>query len=979
MKDFDNQPDSFQIHFSDLLLLLRRSKGRIIFWTLFCALLATLYQLIQPVQYIAEATFREKQSAATDVGKGVTLSLLMGLNDANENMATTMLKSRKLLESVIRERGLQGLIKEKKLEFQRLRNIKDNLHVEYAYLRNFLEPIIDDPKKPLQIRQIRYDAEVPLYLKFKEREGNQFEVSDRNGHVTLGEYDKLSTGSHYEFVLSKLNDDSLEGQEFTLALMPLPYVAEKMSKLLKVQTDLQDKGLLKLSYQDPNRHEACHCLNMLMGVYIDYLKNEHKRVINEQIAYLNRRQGETAAQLKEVMKDHAEAISSNMATIEFLFEQQESFSEKVLLIDLELKRLERAQGEDIAYYDQMGNGNSNGVGHDDSDVINQILREIRTCKRQCESIDLALHNMPLETHEEMEKNFSTQIAQLDEIKRTSVDTQSLIKALKNRQSLVLGPKLASHSKYLVQEWMTKLKQRERDWQTADLAQKEEAKASLDNCCAMFESYLSNLSRLLDVEKKIVEERLAHQQSPRLEFQGLDLETINQLYIKYSEELGTIEADIIHHQFILDQMKDPEFEPSSLSSVLHDRVSIDMIALASEIVLKLKDDINRSQRELERLRLDLAQQRNFLTVHVKQTLQLLELRKKLLQGKIYSIQNGQQELLQQQISVLKKNLGDFIGSRINNLKQEKIAINQQQLALKVDMEKMPIKWASEKLIDLHLETSSKIVEEITKQVEFKNISANLDLTRSSPIDIAIPSIHPKRPKLLLYFVLGGLFGAFATFSVILGKTMTRGMPATSDNIKLLDQHVAGELPTHTSNRLSKNDSETLRHLMAYLTPSVQGLKGGQTLLLMMNGSMDYSVHFARLLAKGGYRVLLLPLEGDPSTEGGTDTLMQYLQGQAEAPNILTGPDFDRIVLGEMAQDSKALLLSRRFQDLLATLQQKYDWILAVSQALLLSGEAEALFNLCSQVAITLNGEKVQEVQDLLKLLQGKKVSFILAYR
>src|SRR5262249_41673901 len=144
-------------------------------------------------------------------------------------------------------------------------------------------------------------------------------------------------------------------------------------------------------------------------------------------------------------------------------------------------------------------------------------------------------------------------------------------------------------------------------------------------------------------------------------------------------------------------------------------------------------------------------------HVEQMLKLLKLREELFKEKLFSIQNMQLELIHQKISVLQKHLNAYISSRISNLKQEKSSIELQQQALKQEMGKLPNKWASEQLVELHLEMTQKLIEEIAKLVESKNISTNLDVTQSAPLDKSLSPIHPQSPNLLIFALLGCIGG------------------------------------------------------------------------------------------------------------------------------------------------------------------------------------------------------------------------------
>jgi hypothetical protein len=395
------------------------------------------------------------------------------------------------------------------------------------------------------------------------------------------------------------------------------------------------------------------------------------------------------------------------------------------------------------------------------------------------------------------------------------------------------------------------------------------------------------------------------------------------------------------------MKDKAFEPSSLSSFLSDPVSQEIITKAGNLALMLKDQVNRSQRELERIENDLDQQRNFLMMHVEQMLQLLKLREELFREKLLSIQNMQLELIQQKIGVLQKHLNDYITSRTNNLKQDKISIEQQQIALKQEMAKLPNQWASEQLIELHTEMTQKLIEEIAKLVESKNISTNLDVTLSAPLDKAQPPIHPQSPLLLVFALLGGLGGAAAVCASIFFNTAYQGAPATEQNIKLLGGIVGGSLGGNQT-------VDGMQQIMASLMNQNKGKSGGHSLLLMISHGEDYSVPMVGLLAKSCTRLLFI--KAGKATEG----LIAYLEGKISTCPIIKSPEYDTILLGEGAFHNE-LLTGAKFKKLLEDLTLNYAWVVFASRCTPSSGEGKMLSNAFDYSIITVTNETTDSLE------------------
>ncbi len=950
------------LKFSDLLLILKQAKPSIRFWTLGLAILAIVFVLMRKPQYSAEATFREKaKSATSEVNKTLSLSMLAGSNDSNENAAVSLMKSRKLAEKVVQRRNLQAALRKDVFGWLLLHNIRNNIKAEWAYIRDRQAPSVSEPEELIQVSSIHYTGEVPLNYRLKFISEDAFMVLEKGGQkLAEGTLNTVIQTTHGSFIITRASEGPLSNTIYKLVIQPLHVAAKRLNKCLSCETDSRDKTLLKIAFKHDNRHEAGIYLNALMALYQEQLRADHQQIVAEQLVYLQKRKDETAAESKRMMKEHAHALSSNTASIDFLSQMQQSYTQKLLLLDMELRRLQKAREEGIAFYDHYWfDGN-------DPTIINQLLDEIRGYRQQADSIDIALRKMGQEDPESFKQSFEMEIAELERVKSCAEEVKTLLIALQNKNSLPSHVKIIQNPKYKIGDWQVKLKSYQIAAESASPQQFQEAKDNLDACRINYTVYLSNLIHVLEVEEKIIQERLTHQQCPQIEFQGIDLATASQMYINYSKSLNDIEAQILHYEFILDQMTDPNFEPSSLSTVLDDPVSKEIISRSGNLALLAKDEENRSQRELDRMKAEISQQKGFLALHLSQTMQLFHLRKKLCEEKILSIQNVQLELIHQKISVLEQHLADYIDSRISNIKQEKEAIDYQQLVLQKEMAKMPEKWASQKLIDHHLEMNTRWMEEITKIVETKNISSNLDISQSSPMDKAIVPIHPVRPHIILFALLGGLVGFLGSAAYAFSRAVVQGIPASAENLKLSKQLVAGTLSKSYTigedEALADQDLNTLRRLSTQLCSPLNERNEAQILLLMIGQGYDYSPILGSLFGKSGFKVLLMPINFDAApVKEYLPGLLQYLEGQADTPYIIKKAFYDEISAGGITRYSNELVGSARFHALLDMLKKKYDKILVISKANIASGEGENLGNQFDRIAITITNEKLQNLK------------------
>ena len=554
------------ISLSDVLSICRKSKRTILLSILLCSALAVLYTLTRPVEYRVEATFREKAKTA-ETSKSSSLAMFIGIPELNENAAISLMKSRKLIERSALKRDLQAKIVPEGLNFEIFHNIRKNLIAEYAHLVDADSALVPDLHESIKARHVILSQESPLKLRLSFFDSDHFVVFAIQG-LKLGE-GRLGSpfeGPNFRFTLMRTDALPVENRTFLLTIKPLEMIVDELNDKIVAEPDYMDKGLLKLSFAHRNRHEAHYFLNTLMSVYQEYLKEEHQRLTGEQIAYLHKRQSETAAKLQSVMREHAQSLSENMATIEFLFHNQQSFSQKLMLLDFELNRLEKALSEGLANYDKLG------VETGDPAIINQILSEIRRHKQHGDTIEMALRNISEQDQKSRTKAFAAQLHSLDILRKQSGEAQQLLAALETSQPFPAGSSILKNPKFMLQEWQGKLAAAEREWKKAPEEEKESKKNCLATCRANFKAYLANLIRLFGLEERLLQDRLSHSQSPLADFQGINLTTATQIYVNYGKILNDIEAEILHYQFIIDQMQDPSFEPSSLSSVLEDPVS-----------------------------------------------------------------------------------------------------------------------------------------------------------------------------------------------------------------------------------------------------------------------------------------------------------------------------------------------------------------------------------------------------------------------
>lgn len=965
------------ITLADIKVILKKHKQKIKWFVSLSAFLFVLYRLTWPVEYSATASFREKANSQTGMPSNTLTALLLnGGTQSINSEAISNFRSQLLLDRLVKRMDLQGSLVRKDKVVSIFGKIRDNLKTEYYALRKKQGLVFPDNHPVVTLFDIEYPGLVSIGAKIKFNPDDSFVILERDTIVGKGKIGEETFYKDAKFTVMRLSSENLVGYEYLLSLTPLLPTIQGLSHNLTVETDRDDKTLLKLKYACCDRHLAADVLNNLMLLYQEQLKREQQRILREQISYLQTRHDEMTRRLLKTMDENAESRTSEVISsgfpnaqtaMEFFASTQQQYIRNLFSIELELKRLLQAQQEGASYYDRYAY--EGGVP-----AISNVVAQIRQLKQQADSLELAVRETAENQNNEKDKNsLYQQMEQLATIQELSKEASQLLVDASNGSEIHPQGKLAEDQRYLVKEWCEKLKDH------------NGSPAELKQCMESFTAYLSNLIHLFEVQEKAIQERLTHQQSPQKEFQGIDLHTAKDLYLNYSKEMNVVEAEMLQKKFIVDQMKDPEFEISSLSSVLADPVSQKMIAEASKLVLGSKDFNNRSVKEQERMREDLTIQKGFLSLHLNQTIQLLQLREKLLKDKIQALQIATLALMQQEISVLQKHLEDHVQTRVENLVQEKALIKQHQGEIQIDMAKLPKKWVSEKIVDQQVLLNERMLEELTRLVESKNTTSNLELIQSAPVDTAFAAIIPVSPKTFLFAFLGAALSFFVISGFMIVKAMINGLPVTADNLKLAGQHVCGALSalfvSSQAKPLHDEDLKTLRHAAAFLEEASKNLRQenmppkGCVGVLLRNSCSKYSEDLATLLSKKGFKVLLVSTCFEAQDNSEKPGLLQYLEELAPMPVVAQGTDFDSIGAGGISRYGNELMGSQLFKNLIDKMIYKYDWILVDSSVAANSAEAETLLNLFDYAVVSINEDVWPDIIPSVEKA-GKKLAFIM---
>lgn len=980
--DNDNE---FLLTFADLVAIARKNMKKIFKVSLACAIAAFSLALLRTPQYEAKATFKEKARGKSGISETTALALFM-MSDSNEGSALTMLKSRKINEDLVKEEGLQGIIvkDEQHFPFLPLATIKENLMAEWVTMRGLQGTVLESSQADLKAKQIDYQGEIPTKLQIDTLNQEDYHVYAADGSLLgSGRIDVPFISEHVSFTLVKNHPQELSPASYSFTLLPLHKTAEDMSKAFTILSDKNDKALVTITHKYPDRRQAALNVNKLMELYQQHVEGEHDAMSRLQIAYLTQRQAEMGQQLEQSMKLHAAELSDDLSTtgfatsekaMEFLASSQQQLKQKLFMTTLEIQRLENAQLDHLPDSEPFSSLNN-------IEVFNKLASERRLLKQQADSLDLALRNLP-EARKSFNDSFNEQLRGLDEIKLALKESNAILDAIDNDTLPSSPSSLFEDGRYSVKNWNDRLVETKKRLDTAP--NDPEIKNDWSKCKDGYCSYLLHLVHFLNVHKRNIEERLAHQQAPTSDFQGINLNIGKELYISYNRDLSQTESQIGQQEFVLNQIHDPDFEISSLSTVLNDPVSNELIGKISGLILALKDHDNRTSKEQERIHADLAIQKGFLATHVKQTTSLLELRRHFIKEKIRQLQSINLSLIHEEISILENQAKEYVAGTLSNLKQEKQLLENNLSELRLEMAAFPQKWAAEQLITQQMEINKSLVKEIASLVESKNIGNNLEKLQSAPVDTAYPSIHPKPPRLFLLAIAGAIGGALITFLWTLGTTVVRGITPSAENLASAGMHVSGTLERSSASSLDASppldaDLATLRRATAYLFPqNEQESSAHQPILLLEGTGPDYAPALAELLSLRGLSPLMVDIRFGDAESTGENGVLQFLEGKIQEPKIISKGNIRWIPSGGISRYANELVASPRFASLVEALRKKHHTVVFCSRAAAGSAEADSLLDIFQKVAISVAEEPMHLLRHSFARAKqtGNRITFIL---
>lgn len=900
----DSFKDEFFLSFADLGRIARKKGKFILLLGMLCSLLGIFYAARKPVTYEAKAYFREKNASQS---QGSGLAALLGRGGDESNTEPIMV-SRRVAEDVVRKLGLNVIITPLSEPNGILENLKKNLFLEKIDLQKKYYPPRNQAEKKSEDFLSLKELKLPFSCNLHHYQGDafyrsliiepllhssQYKVWDEK-EKCLGLY-QLGQKVVLDDCTFTLEGENTIAQRFALTLLPVTTVAEDLKGSLDIARDKQHTKFLYITYKDQDPHKAALVVNQFISSYKQFLNEEHKKNVGEQLQYLQERQSQLVHDLDRLMYDNADQLKEHIISHGFeglerkggyLEKLADKFNSRLLEIACELSMLDTKEGIELST---------------DNSAAIQMLNEKRILVQDRELLQISLQEQKAGQEEDFEKNWALYRTELSDIRKEMRALEQLQKRLSDPKALAeFWEKL--NDKNLIEKFG---------------ANPFQGNSDVTEWMFHLEKYLENKSRFLKMREKLINEKLSYKKSPEAIYKGIDLVAARKIQHSLIEKIQQQASTSATLALASKRLDDEKCDIASLSASLNaDGLVAEHIKTAAEINYSLKDPYNNSPKDFERLkgRLDIV--RAFLQLHVKEAAAMSKLQKKLMEHELLILKVNTLDLFNQKIAVYEEQLGNMQNAHKKKLQKEAELIHKELDRLNTRASKMPLHWLQQEKIEMLKKMNQGIHTELVKSIEAKNISQNIERLESTAIDDARVPLMPKRPRLLLWASLGLIAGILGSSFTLTAFEIKKGLVVTKENLALQGYKVFGTL------KGNEEDIHALRRAVSFVKESPL-MKRIYVLGAKAPDSFDLMAH---LLTLQGEKVLLIEASWfDKELKEQKADLELYLLGHQNTkpvPEAMQG-GYDRLTTGPYSAFASELMNARKFEELMASFERMYD--------------------------------------------------------
>lgn len=907
MKRASIPKDQFFFSGSDCRALLKKNRRFYLRISSFVLLSSLLFNAFKEPRFKSEAKFK-KAYDGQDVSSKLKSVLPYFTPATTQVSAASVMKSRSFLKSVVSSLGLQAHVKEEGFLQKKVSSLFDNISSEMGRKIPAKDRFI--------FKDVVFEEIEPEKFYLLVKDDFSFELLSSKGEaVVCAKIGQRISLPQISFTLQHIPKGVHEGKKYPLIFHPWEGVVKGLQKKFMVKEDKSDKDVLVLTASLSDPLLSASFLDFVMKRHVEYVKEESATVLQDHLEYFEGRKKDLESQYTEFLEEHVAYLKDNLQTDGFMGLRQEvaalekpseEYHSKLYDVELELSRLRPVVAARAMQPAKDKDAN------------------VKQAKDKEEKVSVAKNKIEPLSQKDLEKLEQRQQLHLPE--KMSASFIDKRKQVEDSRSEILA-----FTDSFLQRELSRIGKQKQDTEAllASLGKSGVEPAAAEHG-EMLKKSLQELLLSLDLKEKEIIDRHASDQNIALELEGLTPENAQQLYLDYNRELDSVYLTIRQLGYLQKQIFDPDIELSSLCNLLTDPVSQQMIQRAAQMALELRDDSNRSTKEHERIKDSLTLQKNFLSHHVMQMIDLQKMRAKLIEEKIVSLQS----------------------SSVHLLSTEKDLIEQRLLALRNKMsDSLPIKWKMENQLQLKKELFIRMIEGVAHLEESKRVDQNILPSSYKVLDPASLPRTAEKAGIVLYPAMLCFFASFTLFGFSIFRRAMLGSPVSMDLLKHYDVHCSGHISALADTsfvELKQKDLETIRKLSHFISQQRQ-MAAGLSVCLFGKSQANYTKNLAEVLSLKGAKVLLIDALFPVFTKcGQANGLRSFLLKEVDSPSIAREGSYDFIASGGYVRNYIELISQPVFFEFIEKKKREYDFVIIHTEAIAGSSEAivyQSLADIC----------------------------------
>jgi len=242
---------------------------------------------------------------------------------------------------------------------------------------------------------------------------------------------------------------------------------------------------------------------------------------------------------------------------------------------------------------------------------------------------------------------------------------------------------------------------------------------------------------------------------------IDLVLGQNLLSEHYHKMFELESAMQQTTFLKGELLRPDFEISSVGSLLSDPFLQSLLKNTAELSFQLHDQVNHTSREQDRIRESIVFTKQFLDHHLRQKIDLLQLELDLTRLRAERIQQGMLEQIRSEKSLLEK----------------RVRLVQQEVA------ELPNKW----LLENYFEVESDLIKNLLKTFVSIEQSKILEKTTFHPnfqvLDPVFVLSQPQKRHTLVFSLMGGALFVMLYLSFQLAALSQKGFPISEQFLKV----------------------------------------------------------------------------------------------------------------------------------------------------------------------------------------------------